>query len=151
MTDVEKAAERSEDTISTLTALGSGHPEGIPNSSGSATKSQSKVDGGLKAWLTLVGSCASLFCAFGQMSSFGTFQTYYAHHQLQHLSASTISWIGSVQFWVFFFSVSHSKTLFTASYINFRSHRVVSLAGCSMPLAPVPSFSLERYCYHFLQ
>ena len=126
MTDVEKAADRSEDTISTLTVPGSGHPEGLPDSSGFATKSQSKVDGGLNAWLTLVGSCASLFCAFGQMSAFGTFQTYYADHQLQHLSASTISWIGSVQFWVFFFSVSHPGAFFVGDYIHFGSHRVVS-------------------------
>ena len=109
MTDVEKAADRSEDTISTLTTPLSGSPESPLDFSGPATEPQPKVDGGLKAWLTLAGTCASLYCAFGQKSAFGTFQTYYGQHQLQHLSASTISWIGSVQLWVFFFSVSRLR------------------------------------------
>ena len=62
-------------------------------------------EGGLKACLTVLGAFMVLACTFGQMSAFGTYQSWYASHQLQHLPASTISWIGSLQFWVFFFSV----------------------------------------------
>jgi hypothetical protein len=63
-------------------------------------------DGGLQANLTVLGSFVALFCTFGQMNAFGTFQAWYASHQLAGLNASTISWIGSLQLWIFFFSVS---------------------------------------------
>lgn len=62
-------------------------------------------EGGLKGYLTVLGACMALACTFGQLSAFGTYQAWYASHQLRHLPASTISWIGSLQFWVFFFSV----------------------------------------------
>jgi hypothetical protein len=60
-----------------------------------------------RAWFTVLGAFICLFGTFGQMNAFGSFQSWYTHHQLQHLSPSTISWIGSLQLWVFFFSVSH--------------------------------------------
>ena len=64
------------------------------------------ADGGLAAWLTVFGAFLALFCSFGQMNAFGTFQSWYTTHQLRDLHPSTIAWIGSVQLWVFFFSVS---------------------------------------------
>ncbi len=62
-------------------------------------------EGGWRANLTVLGAFIALFFSFGQMNAFGTFQAWYAGHQLQHLPASTISWIGSLQLWTFFFSV----------------------------------------------
>lgn len=64
-------------------------------------------DGGLKAWTTVVGAFLALFCTFGQMYNFGTFQLWYSEHQLQGMPPSTISWIGSIQLGVFFGVVSH--------------------------------------------
>lgn len=61
-------------------------------------------DGGLKANLTVLGAFIALFCTFGLLNAFGTFQAWYTTHQLQHMSPSAISWIGSLQLWVFFFS-----------------------------------------------
>jgi hypothetical protein len=49
-----------------------------------------------------------LFVTFGQMNSFGSFLSWYVEHQLNHMPRSTISWIGSLQLWVFFVSVSAS-------------------------------------------
>lgn len=63
-------------------------------------------EGGWHAYLTVSGAFLALFFSFGQMNAFGTFQAWYAAHQLQQLSAATISWIGSLQLWMFFFSVS---------------------------------------------
>ncbi|KAJ7822973.1 MFS general substrate transporter [Mycena olivaceomarginata] len=61
-------------------------------------------EGCTKGYLTIFGAFVALFCTFGQMNAFGTFQEYYAEHQLSHLNPSTIAWIGSLQLWVFFFS-----------------------------------------------
>ncbi|TEB24234.1 MFS general substrate transporter [Coprinellus micaceus] len=57
-----------------------------------------------RAALAVLGGFVALFCTFGQMNSFGTFHSYYSRHQLQYLTPSKISWIGSLQLWVFFFS-----------------------------------------------
>ncbi|EIW81585.1 MFS general substrate transporter [Coniophora puteana RWD-64-598 SS2] len=53
--------------------------------------------------ICVAGSFLALFASFGQMNAFGTFQTWYADHQLAHLEPSTIAWIGSMQLWTFFF------------------------------------------------
>ena len=71
-----------------------------------ADSSASYPDGGAQAWLTVLGAFLALFCTFGQLNSFGSFQTWYSEHQLSGLPASTIAWIGSLQLWVFFFCVS---------------------------------------------
>ncbi|KAF8802188.1 MFS general substrate transporter [Phlegmacium glaucopus] len=71
-------------------------------------------EGGLKAYLTVLGAFIALACTFGQLSAFGTFQAWYASHQLQHLPASTISWIGSLQFWIFFVTGAPIGRLFDA-------------------------------------
>jgi hypothetical protein len=63
-------------------------------------------DGGAKAWMTVLGAFTALFCTYGQMSAFGTFQAWYEGHQFQHLPPSAIAWIGSLQLFIFFLSVS---------------------------------------------
>ncbi|KAJ7147858.1 MFS general substrate transporter [Mycena crocata] len=49
-------------------------------------------DGGLRAWLIVLGAFFASFSTFGYV-----FQTYYQLHLLKDSSSSTISWIGSVQ------------------------------------------------------
>ncbi|KAI6030762.1 major facilitator superfamily domain-containing protein [Pisolithus orientalis] len=56
-----------------------------------------------QAWLTVAGSFLALFCSFGQMIAFGTFQSWYSGNQLSSMSSFNISWIGSLQLCVFFF------------------------------------------------
>lgn len=62
-------------------------------------------EGGFRAYLTVFGAFLALFSSFGHISSFGTYEAWYSEHQLHQLPSSTISWIGSLQLWVFFFSV----------------------------------------------
>lgn len=52
-------------------------------------------DGGLKAWMCIVGGWLVLFCTFGFSTSFGVFQDYY--ETAGAADSSTISWIGSLQ------------------------------------------------------
>lgn len=59
----------------------------------------------LSAWLAVFGGFLALFCSFGQLSAFGTFQTWYSSHQLSSSSLFSISWIGSLQLWMFFVMV----------------------------------------------
>lgn len=74
-------------------------------------------DGGLQGWLVVFGGFLTYFTTFGivfsddckfnrlltrffwigLLNSFGTFQVYYGEKFLKGTSASTISWIGSLQ------------------------------------------------------
>ncbi|KAH7050049.1 major facilitator superfamily domain-containing protein [Macrophomina phaseolina] len=54
-------------------------------------------EGGLHAWLTVVGSALVYFASFGFMNSFGYFQDFYQLHYLVDYSPSTIAFIGTLQ------------------------------------------------------
>ncbi|OAA36625.1 Major facilitator superfamily domain, general substrate transporter [Metarhizium rileyi] len=54
-------------------------------------------DGGAQAWLVVLGAWCTSFCSFGWINSVGVFQEYYQTELLPGYSASTISWIPSLQ------------------------------------------------------
>jgi MFS family permease len=64
--------------------------------------------------MTVLGAFVALFAAFGQSMAFGSFQLWYSQNQLVDYTASEISWIGSVQLWVFFISGGVVGRLFDA-------------------------------------
>ncbi|KAG2077124.1 MFS general substrate transporter [Suillus decipiens] len=72
------------------------------------------IEGGLRGYMTVLGAFFALFAAFGQSMAFGSFQLWYAQNQLVDYTASQISWIGSVQLWVFFISGGAIGRLFDA-------------------------------------
>ncbi|KAJ4859560.1 major facilitator superfamily domain-containing protein [Trichoderma breve] len=54
-------------------------------------------NGGLRAWLVVVGAWCTSFCSFGWINSVGVFQDYYQATILKDYSSSTVSWIPSLQ------------------------------------------------------
>ncbi|KAK4955109.1 hypothetical protein LTR10_007303 [Elasticomyces elasticus] len=54
-------------------------------------------DGGLQAWLCVLGGFCVLFCSFGWINCIGVFQEYYQTHQLSQYDPSTVSWISSLE------------------------------------------------------
>jgi MCP family monocarboxylic acid transporter-like MFS transporter 10 len=54
-------------------------------------------DGGLQAWLVVVGTTCGTFSTFGFIASWGVFQAYYEEVLMPTRSASDIAWIGSLQ------------------------------------------------------
>ncbi|TGO53860.1 hypothetical protein BCON_0116g00040 [Botryotinia convoluta] len=54
-------------------------------------------NGGVVAWLQVVGSFFLFFNSWGIVNMFGAFQTFYENDLLSHESPSNISWIGSIQ------------------------------------------------------
>ena len=54
-------------------------------------------NGGLQAWLHVLGAFMLWFNSWGILNAFGVFQTYYESGQLFTKSSSDISWIGSIQ------------------------------------------------------
>ena len=54
-------------------------------------------DGGLTAWLQVLGSWVIAVDTWGIVNSYGVFQTYYQRELLTSRSASDLSWVGSLQ------------------------------------------------------
>lgn len=53
-------------------------------------------EGGLRAWLVVLGSFSGMLASFGLMNIVGTFQAYLTTHQLANESPSTVGWIFSI-------------------------------------------------------
>jgi len=69
-------------------------------------------DGGLKAWTQVAMGWLVIFTTWGYVNSFGTWQTHYV--TTLSLPPSTVSWIGSVQVWLTFFTGAFSGRLLDA-------------------------------------
>ncbi|KAK0656870.1 major facilitator superfamily domain-containing protein [Cercophora newfieldiana] len=83
-------------------------------------------DGGLQAWLQVLGSAAILVNTWGLINSFGVFQAFYETDLLKDRAPSDISWIGSLQASLLFFAGVVSGGLYDAGY--FRALLVVGLS-----------------------
>ncbi|KAG0695141.1 MFS general substrate transporter [Suillus ampliporus] len=75
-------------------------------------------EGGLQAWLTVLGGSMILFCTFGTVQSFGVYQAYYTSHYLPQYVSSDISWIGSVQTFLLFAGGLPAGKLFDEGYFH---------------------------------
>ncbi|KAJ6437389.1 reverse transcriptase [Purpureocillium lavendulum] len=60
-------------------------------------------DGGLQAWLVVVGGFCTVFASFGWINCIGIFQDYYQHNQLASYSPSSVAWISSTESFMLFF------------------------------------------------
>ncbi|MDB5910537.1 MAG: hypothetical protein JWP34_4651 [Massilia sp.] len=77
-------------------ALPSPKPE--PTTRDTDSRPEPPPDGGLQAWLQVLGSFSVMVATWGLVNSFGVYQTYYETSLLAgRTSASAISWIGSIQ------------------------------------------------------
>lgn len=54
-------------------------------------------NGGLDAWLQVLGGFFIYFNTWGLIITFGVFQSYYQNHLLTRYTPSQISWIGTIQ------------------------------------------------------
>jgi MFS family permease len=75
-------------------------------------------DGGLIAWLQVFGAWVVLLASWGLVNTFGTYQTYYQTVMLTSESASSISWIGSLQACLLFLGGLVAGPLFDAGYFT---------------------------------
>ncbi|KAF9461140.1 MFS general substrate transporter [Collybia nuda] len=76
------------------------------------------VEGTLRGWLTIIGGCLVAISTFGNIQSFGVFQDFYTRTYLSNETASTISWIGSIQLGLQFIVGVVSGKLFDKGYFH---------------------------------
>ncbi|KAI9459461.1 MFS general substrate transporter [Lactarius psammicola] len=75
-------------------------------------------DGGLQAWLVVLGASCAIFSTAGYANSWGVFQDYYENVLLKGTSPSTIAWIGSIQFSLIFSLALIAGRLFDLGYLR---------------------------------
>lgn len=75
-------------------------------------------NGGLQAWLQVLGSWVVLAATWGLINTFGVYQTYYETVLLSSSTASSISWIGSVQACLLMFAGVVAGPLYDAGHFR---------------------------------
>ncbi|KAI6905800.1 MFS general substrate transporter [Hortaea werneckii] len=75
-------------------------------------------NGGLKAWLQVVGAFFLFWNTWGIINTFGTYQTYYETGILASSSPSDISWIGSVQAFLLMLVGAVTGPVYDAGYFR---------------------------------
>ncbi|KAL0581098.1 hypothetical protein V5O48_000887 [Marasmius crinis-equi] len=100
-------------------------------------------EGGPEATRTTLGAFMVLFVQFGIMNSFGVFEAQYARVNLRSKSESDIAWIGTFQFFVFFFSGA-----FVGRFFDSFGAKPLLLPGT---VVLVLSLIATSYCYEYYQ
>ncbi|KAK0118480.1 hypothetical protein ONS95_012765 [Cadophora gregata] len=98
-------------------------------------------EGGLRAWLVVVGSCFGCAVTLGMMNTVGTFHSYLQEHQLKAYDEGTIGWIFSVFIFLGFFGGVQVGPIFDA-----RGPKVLILIGS---ICIVTSMLLLGSCTEF--
>ncbi|KAF2761059.1 putative monocarboxylate permease [Pseudovirgaria hyperparasitica] len=100
-------------------------------------------DGGLRAWLQVLGGFFLFFNSWGIVNTFGVFQTYYETELLSTTSASSISWIGSLQAFLLMFIGAMTGPVYDAGYF-----RALIISGALLTSFGMMMVSL---CHEFWQ
>jgi hypothetical protein len=102
-------------------------------------------EGGLRAWLVVLGSFCGMFAALGLMNTIGPYQAYVSTHQLSEFSESSIGWIFSV--YVF---LSFGCGLVIGPVFDRYGPRLLVLVGSILVLLCTFLMSECTQYYHFM-
>ncbi|KAK5116369.1 hypothetical protein LTR62_007916 [Meristemomyces frigidus] len=112
--------EASSPAESQLATASTATPEAVPSS-------PPPQDGGMRAWLQVLGSFLVFSNLWGFIFAFGSFQSFYQLHYLSNETPSDISWIGTIATGLLIFVGVLSGPLFDLGY--FRSMLIVGGIG----------------------
>ncbi|KAG2017460.1 monocarboxylate permease [Coprinopsis cinerea AmutBmut pab1-1] len=76
-------------------------------------------EGGLQAWLTVVGSFLIQYTTFGYINAFGVYQDFYVREYLQNSTPSSIGWIGGTQIFLNFSMGLFTGRAFDRGYFQY--------------------------------
>ncbi|PKS09477.1 hypothetical protein jhhlp_004093 [Lomentospora prolificans] len=102
-------------------------------------------EGGLSAWLVVLGSWLALFSSLGLMNTLATFQAYVSTHQLAGHSSGQIGWIFSIYTFLAFFCGIYIGPIFDKY-----GPRWLVLGGTFLQLASLLLFSFSTKYWHFI-
>ncbi|EFY85727.1 MFS monocarboxylate transporter, putative [Metarhizium acridum CQMa 102] len=75
-------------------------------------------NGGVQAWLHVLGAFMLYFNTWGILNTFGAFQTFYSSGTLFSQTSSNISWIGSIQAFLVLFTGFLSGPIYDRGYLR---------------------------------
>lgn len=104
----------------------------------SAGDGETYPEGGLRAWLVVLGAWLALFSSLGLMNTLATFQTYVTTHQLEGYDEGTVGWIFSIYTFVVFFG-----GLFIGPLFDKHGPRWLVLTGTVSIAASLMLFSIS--------
>lgn len=102
-------------------------------------------EGGLQAYLCVLGSFCGLMAALGMMNTIGTYQSYLSTHQLKTSSSGAIGWIFGVYAFLSFFAGLQIGPVFDAL-----GPRYLILAGSVLLLLSQLLLGICTAYWHFL-
>lgn len=108
MADIEKAALVDEDEAAKQAKVSSLQRTITPGVASitppvALPSNATYPEGGLRAWLVVLGSFSGMLAGFGLMNTVGVLQAYISTHQLAEYSPSSIGWLFSVYIFLSFF------------------------------------------------
>ncbi|KAI0050889.1 MFS general substrate transporter [Auriscalpium vulgare] len=107
-------------------------------------------DGGLQAWLVVVGAMCVTFSTFGYVNTWGAFQEYYENVMLPDSSPSTIAWIGSIQYSLVFLPALVVGRLFDLGHFRYPlSAATVLMVVCTFLTAECTQYWQFLLCQGF--
>lgn len=122
-------------------------PDSLANASRVSTDAYGNTypEGGMPAYLCVLGSFCGLMAALGMMNTLGTYQSYLSTHQLSTSSSSTIGWIFGVYAFLSFFAGLQIGPVFDAL-----GPRYLILAGSIFLLLSQLLLGVCTAFWHFL-
>ncbi|THY81135.1 MFS general substrate transporter [Aureobasidium pullulans] len=111
---------------------GPSDPDDIPN-------------GGLVAWLQVLGAFFLWFNTWGLVNAYGSFGTYYELGPLHEYPASTIAWIGSIQAYLMLFTGALTGPLFDAGHF-----RILLIVGSSLIVLGMTTTSVSTKLWQIM-
>ncbi|KAG5970819.1 hypothetical protein E4U55_001442 [Claviceps digitariae] len=102
-------------------------------------------EGGLRAWLVVLGSWFALMSALGLMNTIGVFQAYTLRHQLKGYSEGTVGWIFSIYTFLAFFCGVYIGPVFDKY-----GPRWLIVVGCGTTVGGVVCMSFCQELYQFI-
>ncbi|CAF9913156.1 MAG: hypothetical protein HETSPECPRED_001344 [Heterodermia speciosa] len=106
---------------------------------------KSYPEGGLRAWLVVLGSFSGMTASFGIMNTLGTFQAYLSTHQLASYSPSSIGWIFGLYVFLGFFCGVQIGPIFDA-----KGPRWIVALGTIFLCAGMLGIAFSTEFWHFI-
>lgn len=101
-----------------------------------ASYEETYPEGGLQAWLVVLGGWFAMVSSMGLMNTVGIFQAYTLSHQLRHHSEGTVGWIFSIYTFLAFFCGVYVGPVFDKY-----GPRWLIVAGCTSTVTGVVAMS----------
>lgn len=102
-------------------------------------------EGGLEAYLVVLGGGLALFGSLGLVNAIGTFQAYISSHQLKDHTQSSISWIFGVYTFLLFFGGLQIGPVFDA-----KGPKMLVLAGTILTVVSMLLVGICQKYWHFM-